>query len=115
MKELGEQMRESSQAVLMLPRQLQRMLEQIETGESNVRVELKGLEEPMRRATSAANRLVLALLAVAFVIGPALLIPHWNEIFPEWRTGAAILILGGFALSVLITLGLIVSVLRRGN
>lgn len=115
LKELAEQMRESSQAAMMLPRQLQRMLEQIESGESNLRIELRGLEKPTMRATAAANRLVLAILAVAFVIGPALLIPHWATIFPEWQTGAAILILGGFGLSVLITLGLIVSVLRRGN
>ncbi|HSJ54400.1 MAG TPA: AarF/ABC1/UbiB kinase family protein [Anaerolineae bacterium] len=115
LKELAEQMRESSQAVMMLPRQLQRMLEQMESGESNLRMELKGLDEPTRRVTAAANRLALAILAVAFVIGPALLIPHLNTVFPEWRTGAAFLIFGGFGLSVLITLGLIVSVLRRGS
>jgi len=115
LKGFGEQVRESSQAAMMLPRQLQRILRQIEAGEGSLRMELKGIDEPTRRVTAAANRLVLAILAVAFVIGPALLIPHWNAIFPEWQTGAAILIFGGFALSVLITLGLIVSVLRRRN
>jgi ubiquinone biosynthesis protein len=115
LKEVAAQVRESSQAALMLPKQLQHMLEQIESGEGNLGIELKGLSEPTRRMTAAADRLALALLAIAFVIGPALLIPRASDIFPEWRSGAAILIFGGFALSVLITLGLIISALRRGN
>ncbi len=113
LKDLAEQMRESSQAVMMLPRQLQRMLEQFESGEGNVGMELKGLDEPVRRVTAAADRLALALLAVAFVIGPALLIPQLDAVFPEWQAGATLLIFGGFGLSVLITLGLILSVLRH--
>jgi ubiquinone biosynthesis protein len=113
LKELAEQIRESSQAAMMLPRQLQHMLEQIESGEGNLGIELKGINEPTRRMTAAADRLALALLAIAFVLGPALLIPQAGDIFPEWRAGAAVLIFGGFALSVLITLGLIVSALRR--
>jgi ubiquinone biosynthesis protein len=113
LKDMAGQVRESSQAMMMLPRQLQRMLEQFESGEGTLGMELKGLDEPLRRLTGAADRLALALLAVAFVIGPALLIPQLDAVLPEWQTVATLLILGGFGLSVLITLGLIFSVLRR--
>ncbi len=115
MREAAEQVRESTQALLLLPRQIQRMLEQMETGESSLSMSMKGLEEPTRRITGAANRLVLAILATAFVIGPALIIPHFQQIFPQWQSGASVLILGGFALSLLITLALLLSVWRSGR
>ena len=112
LREIADQLRGSAEAVLMLPMQLQRMLEQIELGEGNLSMTLKGLDEPTRRVTSAANRLVLALLAVAFVIGPALLIPHINQIFPEWQAGAAFLIFAGFGVSLILTLALLLSIWR---
>jgi len=110
-----DQVRESTEAMLMLPRQLQRMLEDIEAGEGNLSLRIKGLEEPTRRVTAAANRLALAILAAAFVIGPALIIPYLQQIWPQWKGAALFLILGGFALSVLITLGLIFSAWRSGR
>jgi di/tricarboxylate transporter len=76
---------------------------------------LKGLDEPTRRITAAANRLVLALLAVAFILGPAILIPRLHEIFPQFKAGAIALVLTGFGLSALITLALLVSVWRSGR
>jgi ubiquinone biosynthesis protein len=115
LKEAAEQLRESADAMMRLPKQLQRMLEQVEAGESDLSLHLRGLEEPTRRVTASANRLALAILAVAFIIGPALIIPHLQQIWPQWQAGATILILGGFVMSMLITVGLIVSVLRSGR
>jgi hypothetical protein len=76
---------------------------------------MKGLDEPTRRLTSATNRLVLALLAAAFVIGPALLIPHINQIFPQWQAGAAFLIFAGFGVSLILTLILLLAIWRSGR
>jgi ubiquinone biosynthesis protein len=115
LKEIAEQMRESAEAMLLLPKQLQRMLEQIEAGEGNLSMSIRGLDEPTRRITAAANRLVLAILAAAFVLGPALIIPHLNQIFPDWQAGAVVLILAGFAMSLFITVALIVAILRSGR
>ena len=114
-KEVADQLRVSAEALVLLPQQLQRMIEQIETGEADLSMTLKGLDEPTQRITSAANRLVLAILAAAFVLGPALLIPSLQSIFGEWRTGAAILVIAGFAVSGLLTIILILSVLRTGR
>jgi ubiquinone biosynthesis protein len=115
LKSIADQMRESTQAMMMLPKQLQKMLEQVEAGDSNLSMTLKGLDEPTRRITAAANRLVLALLAVAFILGPAILIPRLNEVFPEFRAGAVFLVLVGFGFSALITLTLILSIWRSGR
>jgi hypothetical protein len=115
LKQLVDQMREASEATMMLPKQLQRMLEQIEAGDSNLSMTLKGLDEPTRRVTRAANRLVLAILAVAFVVGPALMIPQLDEILPEWQVGATLLIFGGFAMSLFLTFVLVFSIWRSGR
>jgi ubiquinone biosynthesis protein len=115
LRELADQLRGSAEAVLLLPKQLQRMLEQIELGEGNLSMTLKGLDEPTRRITTSANRLVLAILAAAFVVGPALLIPRIGEIFPRWQVPAASLIFAGFGMSLLITLALVISILRSGR
>jgi ubiquinone biosynthesis protein len=115
LKEVAEQMRESADAMMRLPKQLQRMLEQIEAGEGNLSMNLRGLEEPTRRMTSGANRLALAILAAALIIGPALIMPYLDRIFPQYQGATMILILGGFVLSLLITAGLILSILRPGQ
>jgi ubiquinone biosynthesis protein len=115
LKEAAEQMRESAEAMMRLPKQLQRILEQIEAGEGNLSMSLRGLEEPTRRMTAGANRLALAILAAALIIGPALIIPYLDRIFPQYQGAAAFLILGGFVLSLFITIGLILSVLRPGQ
>ncbi len=115
LKEIADQMRESTEAMMLLPRQIQRMLERMEAEEGNLSMTMKGLDEPTRRITAAANRLVLAILAAAFVVGPALLIPRISEIFPEWQAGAAFLIFAGFAMSLLLTLVLVLSIWRSGR
>lgn len=115
LKEIADQMRESTEAMMLLPRQIQRMLERMEAEEGNLSMTMKGLDEPTRRVTAAANRLVLAILAAAFIVGPALLIPRIGEVFPEWQAGAAFLIFGGFAMSMLLTVMLVLSIWRSGR
>jgi ubiquinone biosynthesis protein len=111
-RELADQVRESVEALLMLPGQVQRMLEQVEGGEGNLSMRLRGLDEPARRMTTAANRLVLAILAAAFVVGPALIIPYLSQLGPDWQAAAGLLIAAGIVLSVLITLSLVWSIWR---
>jgi ubiquinone biosynthesis protein len=115
LKAMVEQLSESTQALVMLPQQLQRMLEQIEAGESNLSLTLRGLDEPTHRLATAAHRLALAILAAAFVVGPALIIPRLGEIFPRWQAAAVFLILAGFLMSVLITFALLISIWRSGR
>lgn len=115
LKEIIAQLGESAEAMMLLPGQLQRMLEQVEAGEGNLSMQLKGLDEPTRRVTSAANRLVLAILAAAFVLGPAMLIPQIQQIWPQWQTAATVLIFAGFATSLLLTFVLITSIWRSGR
>ena len=55
---------------------------------------------------------VLAILAVAFVLGPALLIPRLHELFGELQAGAYVLIIAGFAASLILTFILLVGIWR---
>jgi ubiquinone biosynthesis protein len=114
-REMSEQLQESAQAMLLLPRHIRQALEQLEGGEIDLKMTMRGLEEPTRRLIGAANRLALAILAAAFVIGPALIIPYVQQIWPEWQTGASILIVGGFVMSALISLGLMLAFWRSGR
>jgi ubiquinone biosynthesis protein len=114
-KGMTQQMAEAAEAMMLLPKQLQRMLEQIEAGEGNLSMTMKGFDEPTRRITSAANRLVLAILVAAFIIGPALLIPRIQEMFPEWQAAGVFLAIAGFGMSLLLTLFLILSIWRSGR
>ena len=115
LKEVAAQMRGSAEAMMLLPKQLQRMLEQIEAGEGNLSMTMKGFDEPTQRISEAANRLVLAILAAAFVIGPAMLIRALREVAVEWRAGATFLIFAGFVMSMFLTLILVFSIWRSGR
>jgi ubiquinone biosynthesis protein len=115
LKEVAAQMRGSAEAMMLLPKQLQRMLEQIEAGEGNLSMTMKGFDEPTQRISEAANRLVLAILAAAFVIGPAMLIRALSEVAVEWRAGATFLIFAGFVMSMFLTLILVFSIWRSGR
>ena len=114
-KRLSEQMREATDALLLLPKQIRSLFEQMEAGETGLSFRLHGLEELVGRLTSAANRLALAILAAAFVLGPALIIPYLKELGPSWQSPALALIVGGFGLSLLITVILLWSVWRAGR
>ncbi|MBN1137599.1 MAG: AarF/ABC1/UbiB kinase family protein [Anaerolineae bacterium] len=114
-KRLSEQLRESTEATLLLPKQIHALFEQMEDGEAGLSFRLRGLEELTGRLTSAANRLALAILAAAFVVGPALIIPYLKQLWPSWQSPALTLILGGFSLSLLITMILLLSIWRAGR
>jgi ubiquinone biosynthesis protein len=114
-KKLSEQLRESTEAMLLLPRQIRALFEQMEDGQAGLSFGLRGLDDLTDRLTSAANRLALALLAAAFVVGPALIIPYLSQLWPSWQSPALTLIVSGFGLSLLITLVLLWSIWRAGR
>lgn len=115
LKDTIERMEEAAEALMLLPGQLQIILRQLENGEVELGMALKGWEEPTRRMSSAANRLALAILAAAFVIGPALIIPYVQQFWPDWRGAILLLIVGGFLLSLVITAVLFLSIWRSGR
>lgn len=109
------QVAEAAGALLALPMQVQKLLEGMQEGDGSMSMRIRGLDEPLERVSKVANRLVLAILAAAFVIGPALIIPYIQQIWPQWQGAALALVLGGFLLSVVITVGLMLSLWRSGR
>jgi ubiquinone biosynthesis protein len=65
-----------------LPRQSNRLLTQIERGRLEVRVQEPATEQLSRQVTSAANRLIQAILLGSLVIGLALLLPQVDLTWP---------------------------------
>jgi ubiquinone biosynthesis protein len=114
-RQVAGQVLQSAEALLALPTQLQRLLEGMQEGDGSISVRIRGLDEPAQRVSAVANRLVLAILAAAFVIGPALIIPYIQQIWPRWQGAAMVLIVGGFLASAVIAIGLMISVLRSGR
>ena len=115
LRDAVERMQEAIEALMLLPRQLQTVLRQLESGEAQLNMTLKGWEEPTRRVSAAANRLALAILAAAFVIGPALIIPYVQQFWPDWHGVILLLIAGGFVLSLFMTAALFLSIWRSGR
>jgi ubiquinone biosynthesis protein len=94
---------DSGRAVLFIPHQVSNLLDLAADGQFTLRMRHQELEGPVRRFTQSANRLAIVILVATFVLGPALLIPR-IELIPEgWRTWAMALILGGFALSFVLS------------
>jgi len=94
----------SGEAVLLIPHQVSSLLDMAAEGQFRLTMRHEELEEPIRRFSEAANRLAIVVLVATFVLGPALLIPHLGFIPQAWRSWAVILVLGGFALSFVLSL-----------
>lgn len=101
---------DSGQTVLFIPHQVSNLLDQAADGQFTLRLRPEKLEEPIRRLNEAANRLALAILAAAFVLGPALLIPHLGIILPAWQSWVMVLILSGFVLSFVLAFYVLLNV-----
>jgi len=109
-RRLFQTLSDSGQAALLIPHQVGNLLDMAADGEFTLKMRHEKLEEPVRRFSEAANRLALVVLVAAFVLGPALLIPHIELIPSDWRSWAILLILGGFGLSFVLALYVLLTI-----
>jgi len=107
---LLEALSDSGQAVLAIPHQVSNLLDMAADGQFTLRMRHEALEEPLRRFNEAANRLALVILVATFVLGPALLIPHIGQVLPGWESWVMVLILGGFGLSLLLAIYVLIAI-----
>ncbi len=112
-KRLGQASLDAARLGAELPQQLRRLASQIEQGQLEVAVRPSSFEPAVRRFERLANRIVLGILAAAFVNGLAVLMsiahPPGIERWSGWFFGA------GFALAVLLGGYLAFSILRSGR
>ncbi len=93
-----------------LPRQLRRLLSELERGHLEVGLRPEAFEPLVRRFEQLTNRLVLAMLAAAFINGLAILLLVYRSVVGSQEVG--LLFLVGFIMAALLGILLAWSILR---
>ncbi len=96
-----------------IPRVGSQVLNQIERGELEVKVQHQGLREALKRLDQPANRLSLSILLAALIVGLALLVPTF-DLGEQWRLATGVVITGFVGVSLL-GLWLIFLIWRSGK
>ncbi len=104
--------RETLKLLSSAPADLREILRQARRGRLLIEFEHKGLEPALASLDQASNRLALAVLLGALVIGSSLLLRA--GVPPLWG-GVSALGLGGFLLSGLMALWLLAGIIRHGR
>jgi ubiquinone biosynthesis protein len=94
------------------PSELREIIRQARRGRLTIEFEHKGLDPALAELDQASNRLAYALLLGALVIGSALLVHA--DLPPHWR-GIPLFGLGGFLLSAVMALWLLLAIIRHGR
>jgi ubiquinone biosynthesis protein len=91
---------------------LSQILERLRRGEINMGIEVRQLDRLMREFDTASNRLTLAIILAASIIGSSLII---QTQMPPILFGYSALGLLGFLISAVLGLGLVIAILRSGG
>ncbi|HEY66472.1 MAG TPA: AarF/ABC1/UbiB kinase family protein [Caldilineae bacterium] len=102
-----------SDFLLDLPKQVPRLLDQMERGDIQINVDIPRADSILSRLDRIANRLAISLLVAAFIMALALLIPTLNLVQP-WQL-TTWLVVSGFVVAVLLGLWLLFSIWRSGR
>jgi ubiquinone biosynthesis protein len=93
-----------------LPGDIQRVLRRFESEDISVRLMLQGMDRLDELLGSVANRIVMALIISAIVIGSSLLLTFSDKTFFGLPLGAF-----GYVLSTVFGLWIVIDILRRGR
>jgi ubiquinone biosynthesis protein len=112
-RRLGQTGLEAARLGAELPEHFQRILTGLEHGTLEVGVRPTGIEPLMRRAEQLANRIVLGLLAAAFINGLAVLLSAYHP--PGWSQWAGVVFTVGFLVAAGLGAYLAWTILRSGR
>ena len=96
-----------------LPRQTNRILNRIDRGDLEVRIDVRDLNELMNRVDYLANRVIYGILIAALLLATAFLIPRLDFSW-TWNLLTWIVVLG-FVVLLFLGLQLLWSILRSGR
>ena len=82
---------------LELPQQLRRLMSDLERGNIEVGVKTDTLKPIINEVKQMVNRVVLGIIAAAFIVGVAILLVVYHTVIGLWWVGALFVI--GFVLS----------------
>jgi ubiquinone biosynthesis protein len=112
LRRLGATSEETSDLLFLLPSALSQILERLRRGEISMGIEVRQLDRLMREFDTASNRLTLAIILAASIIGSSLII---QTQMPPILFGYSALGLLGFLISAVLGLGLVIAILRSGG
>jgi ubiquinone biosynthesis protein len=112
-RRLGQASLDMARLGVELPQQLRRIIGELERGSLEVGMRPAGFEPFVRRLERMTNRLVLGVLAAAFVNGLAVLMSVYRS--PAWERWAGAFVAVGFAVAVGLGAYLAWSILRSGR
>ena len=95
-----------------LPQQLRRLLTSLERGDTEFAIRPSGFDPFLRRLERIANRLVLGIVAAAFVVALAVLLSAYH-VRSDPQTGA--ILIAGFVLASVLGVYVAWSILRSGR
>jgi ubiquinone biosynthesis protein len=112
MRRLGATGEEAGDLISYMPGAMMHILERLQRGELRMGVEMQQLDRLTRDFDTASNRLTLAIILAASIIGSSLVIQTET---PPLLWGYPALGLLGFLISAVLGLGLVIAILRSGG
>ena len=109
-KHLGRAGMDAARLGLELPQQVRRLMSDLEHGNIEVGVKADTLKPIINDVKQMVNRLVLGIIASAFIIGVAILLVVYHTVIGLWWVGTLFII--GFLLSFALGIYLAIAILR---
>jgi ubiquinone biosynthesis protein len=111
-RKLGNTSQEVEDLLMLLPPALTQIMHKLSRGELRLEFELAQLDHLVHNFDTASNRLTLAIILAASIIGSSIII---HTQMPPLLLGYPVLGLLGFVISGVLGLGLVIAILRSGG
>jgi ubiquinone biosynthesis protein len=112
LRKLGHSTQEIEELLVLLPAALSQIVQKLRRGEFHLGLEVQQLERMIREFDTASNRLTLAIILAASIIGSALIM---QTQMPPLLLGYPLFGMLGFVVSAVLGLGLVIALLRAGG
>jgi ubiquinone biosynthesis protein len=112
LRRFGRTSAEVEELLALLPTALTQIVQKLRRGELHLGLEVQQLDRLVREFDTASNRLTLAIILAASIVGSALIM-HTN--MPPLLLDYPILGMLGFVISGVLGLGLVIAILRSGG
>jgi ubiquinone biosynthesis protein len=112
LRKFGHTSEDIEELLALLPTALTQIVQKLRRGEMHLGLELQQLDRLLREFDTASNRLTLAIILAASIIGSALIM---QTQMPPLFMGYPLLGMLGFVISGVLGLGLVIAILRSGG
>jgi ubiquinone biosynthesis protein len=112
LRKLGHTSEDVEDLLLLLPAALSQIMQKLQHGELHLGLEVQQLDRLIHEFDTASNRLTLAIILAASIIGSALIM---QTQMPPLLLGYPIFGMLGFVLAGVLGLGLVIAILRSGG